>query len=67
MRGAKKKHTRSPRLARCGDAMRAQLAREWSTKIRSKVSHVRGFFLPFIFTMSLCLIDFDIYRPRGTL
>jgi hypothetical protein len=61
---------RSPRLAGsgrewCGVAMGtgARHVCEWSTEIRPKALQVRGFVLPFIFAMSLCLIRFDRDRP----
>jgi hypothetical protein len=38
--------------------------REWSTKIWSKASQIRGFLLPFIFATSTCLIHFDRERPN---
>jgi hypothetical protein len=38
---------------------------EWSVEIRSKASWARGFLLPFIFSLSPCLIRFDIDRPSG--
>jgi hypothetical protein len=37
----------------------AQRACEYSAKIWPRASQVRSFLLPFIFTMSLCLIRFD--------
>jgi hypothetical protein len=51
--------------ARQGEAMcvGARRAREYSTKIRPKVSQAHSLILPFIFATSPCLIRFNRDRP----